>query len=203
MKWMKHLTDSVSSLFKKKEEPPKGVEEELKEAFAKVPEIKKDKYHLFTEEQKLAIVKMMAHGWSNSEIQSHIKETYDIKASMTAIENYKSAEKWKPVIKKFRDEFVNSTDEVPGSHKRVRLERAERMYDKAAAKGDIKFGLLSIEQQRKEFDKHENNTYNILNQQYNYMSDEEVKNRKEFLLAKLNKKELKNGNGRVENETWK
>ena len=211
MKW-KQLLTNVTSIFKPKKEedapsPVSALDQEIKE----VMNVKEEKKGIrlagqtvFNEEQKLAVVKMIAHGWTRTEILDELKNAYGIKVSVQTIRNYAEADKWKPILKKMRDEYVSSTTEVAGSHKRVRLERAERMYDKAAAKGDIKFGLLSIEQQRKEFDKHEYNSFNILNQQYNYMSDEEVEERKNLILSKLNKKkELKNGNGRVESETGK
>lgn len=208
MKWNQLLT-KVTSIFGKKEKPEEESSEDDKEIKAVIKSDEKKGIrlrgeHFLNEEQKLFIVKMVAQGWTKTEIKNELKSTYDIVVSDTTVRNYAESEKWKPLLKKLRDEYVSSTLEVAGSHKRVRLERAERMYDKAVAKNDIKFGLLSIEQQRKEFDKHEYNSFNILNQQYNYMSDEEVEERKNLILSKLNKqKELKNGNGRVESEAGK
>ena len=211
MKW-KQLLTKVTGIFGKKEEPQEMEEsssEDDKEIKALIKSDEKKGVHLrgqrvFDGEQQIFIVKLLAQGFTKTEIKEELKSKYGIVVTDPAIRNYAESDKWKPVVKKLRDEYVSSTLEVAGSHKRVRLERAERMYDRAIEKKDLKYGLQAIEQQRKEFDKHEYNSFNILNQQYNYMSDEEVEERKNLILSKLNKqKELKNGNGGIQGEAGK
>ena len=113
----------------------------------------------------------------------------------------KNSPRWSPMIKKIQTQYLSKMSEIAGSHKHVRLERAEKVYDRAVEKGDLKHQLLSIEQQRKEFDKHENNSILILQQQYNFMSDEELAQRKQFLLGKLgNLREVQIGTSTVQGE---
>ena len=162
----------------------------------------------FTDDQRLLMAKLMGQGWTNSEIKQHMLEVHDIKVTPRNLDQMRQGEKWKPIIKQVREAYIGGVHDVAGSHKRVRLERAERMYDKAVLKGDIKTGLATIEQQRKEFDKHESNQFVILQQQYSFMSDEEVEERKKILVEKISTlkkqiKEVQNGNGGVQSEAGK
>ena len=166
-------------------------------------EIYTDKY---TEEQKLFIVNCIGHCMSPAEIGEAFFEEYKMKLTKPSslVGTYKRTAKWKSMIDKIRTEYLADINAVAGSHRRVRLERAERIYDRAVKKKDLHYQAVSIEQQRKEFDKHEYNQINILQQQYIHMSDEELSQRKKWLIDKLKLvKEVSNGNGRIEGEVGK
>ena len=158
-------------------------------------EIYTDKY---TEEQKLFIVNCIGRCMSPSEIGEAFLEEYKIELTKPSslVGTYKRTAKWKSMIDKIRTEYLADINAVAGSHKRVRLDRAERIYDRAVKKKDLHYQAVSIEQQRKEFDKHEYNQVNILQQQYINMSNEELTERLKWLAEKLPKvvqKEVSNG----------
>ena len=207
MNWKQLLTKPLD-IFKKKpkEVNPKEIvdlesfDKKVEEIFSKneVRTVAKATWK-FTDDQRLLMAKLVGQGWTNSEIKQHMLEVHEIKITPNNIEQIRHGEKWKPVIKQVREAYIGGIHDVAGSHKRVRLERAERMYDKAVSKGDIKTGLATIEQQRKEFDKHESNQFVILQQQYSFMSDEEIEERKKILVEKVSNlkkviKEVQNGN---------
>lgn len=165
-------------------------------------EIYTDKY---TEEQKLFIVSCIGHCMSPSEIGEAFLEEYKIELTKPSslVGTYKRTAKWKSMIDKIRTEYLADINAVGGAHKRVRLERAERIYDRAVKKRDLRYQTAAIEQQRKEFDKHESGTINIWNQQFINMSPEERAHRKQYLAEKLKLKEVLNGNGGIEGEAGK
>ena len=190
------------------EEDPIEIPEDLPEYPDRVPKVenlvinpsgrtKARGHDKFTEEQRTFIATCVAHCLAPSEVAVAFEQQFQMKMTYPSqsVWTMKRSNKWKGFIEKMRKEYLADVNAVAGSHKRVRLERAERVYDRAVKKGDLKYSLLSIEQQRKEFDKHENNQFVILQQQYNFMSDDELQQRKQYLLGKLkNLKENSNGN---------
>lgn len=147
---------------------------------------------------------MIAEFHSAPDIIYEIKRKYDIELSIGTITHYKKAEKWQSILKKFRKEYTDAVDSVPGAHKRVRMERMEKIWEKAEEKEDIKSAITVTEHQRKEIegDGNKHNGDNIL-VQFNSMSDEELqkelRNTIEY-IKKIEKKqiinaEVVNGNG--------
>lgn len=153
------------------------------------------------DEIKIEAVTMFGHGWTTCEIADFIEENYNINMTYQNINNYIKTEKWKPYLKKAQSERETKVTNAAGRYKAVRIERAERVYDRAVKKGDLKYSLAAIEQQRKEYEKYEEGMMNILRDQYANMSDEEVKERKNQVLIRL--KENKNGSSGVQGEAGK
>lgn len=146
----------------------------------------------FTEDEKMKIITMISSGMTVKEIQEEAKECYNITISKSQIVQYKTAPKWQDTIKQLRQSFLVDPAQVAGAHKRVRLERAERAYDRAYAKGNVKETLMAIEHQRKEMEERgEPTTFSLAFHQYNIMSDEELERRKFEALEFLKQHEEK------------
>ena len=157
----------------------------------------------YTHQHKVFLANCIGVCMSPAEIKEafNLEFGFPLPSSSTICRLIKNSPRWSPMIKKIQTQYLSKMSEIAGSHKHVRLERAEKVYDRAVEKGDLKHQLLSIEQQRKEFDKHENNSILILQQQYNFMSDDELAQRKQFLLGKLgNLREVQIGASSVQGE---
>ena len=81
----------------------------------------KSKKWFLSEEQKLMIVKMIAHCMKPLEIQTILKEEHNIKLSKNQIILYAKTEKWKPIIKKLREDYLSKLDEVAGFPVTIRV----------------------------------------------------------------------------------
>jgi hypothetical protein len=161
-------------------------------------------YHVLNSNQKLEIVKMIAEFHSVPEIQYEIERKYKIKISKTTVLNYKTGEKWQATLSKFRKKYTDDIESVPGTHKRVRMERMEKIWAKAEEKEDIKNAISVTEHQRKEIegDGNKHSGDNILIQ-FNGMSDDELQKELQNTIEYIKKMEQKkivdaevvNGNG--------
>lgn len=149
------------------------------------------------EDQQMEMIEFIARFTHNSKIIEHFMTKHQILISPALIGQYKHTHKWLPVIKKMREKYVGDVDQVAGMHKRVRLERADEIYQKAIDTGKLRIALAANKDQREEvFEKQNGNvvTYN-LNQfnQYNNMTDEELEEKKLEILSKIKKVEAIDG----------
>lgn len=181
------LTNIKDKVFNK----PKDIE---KESEAPPTEISVQKaripWHL-TEEQKMIIIGYIASYMTPSEIIEICKEKHAINISFQQITKYKEADKWKPIIKKLREEYLADLPAVAGSHKRVRMERVERIYERAIKKNDLKNQLASVEHQRKEIEGDRSGSLHLTLNQFSNMSDEELYEQRKRVLDQVKKLEPK------------
>lgn|SRR3990167_6614878 len=155
--------------------------------------------------EKQELVSMIAEGICHKEINEHLQERYGFFLSERALQYYRKSSKWKPVIAKLREEYISAVHEVAISHKRVRLERAEKIYNKSYGEGDFSFALEVLRFAQKEMDPRANDT-SVTNlsiyQQFNNLSDDELNFKKNQLMEKLklleSKKEVPSGQSRIE-----
>lgn len=146
------------------------------------------------EDQQMEVMEMIARFYAPPKIITEIYTRHQIQISPALIYQYKHTKKWIPVIKKLREKYVTGVDEVAGMHKRVRLERAEQIYESAIKNGKLRIALAANKDQREEvFEKQAgaSTTYN-LNQfnQFVNMTDEELEDRKKEILSKIKKAEV-------------
>lgn len=144
------------------------------------------------EDQQIELMELIAKFSTYDQINTHFFSKYQITLSQGLIYQYKRTAKWIPVIKKLREKYVTGIDEVAGMHKRVRLERADNIYEKAINSGKLHLALLANKELREEVtDKHSVGNI-VLNQfnQFNGMSDEELLLKREELLNKVKKAEV-------------
>ena len=184
-----NLTHLLTKLnpFKKKEKPPLAevVEEIMEEVKEVKPKEKKEpwKNYKIAETDKQLLVSLYATGLTPTEVADRARTEYNIDIVPETISQYARADKWQPLIRKVREAHMNDLAAVSGSHKRVRLERHEKVYEKALKKNDLRNALAATESQRKEMegDSHINMTLN----QFNTLSDEELEFKKKQVMDRI------------------
>lgn len=139
--------------------------------------------------QQLAIVKFIAQGLVPSQIVQRMKDEFDVEISINGCYHYENSPKWKTKIKELKVYYRDHLEEIPGSHKAVRLSRMEHVFEKAYQKNDLKTVVTVNEQMRKEFEKdsgdinifHSNPVY----QQFNSLTNEQLLERQREATLKL------------------
>lgn len=146
----------------------------------------------FTEEERYVIVSMLARCYSNTEIKNEIMTRFQKNIDVALLQQYKRTKKWVAVITKLREEYLIDVPMANTAHKRVRLERLDRIYDRAVENGDLKNQLSSTTQAWKEMEgnKKDGDTTNVfwnnpVYQQINALSTEELIKRQQEATKKL------------------
>ena len=159
----------------------------------------KDTYHRLRPEHKEFVCKLIGYGYKDNEIRTELISTFGIETSLTNLGRYHLTKKWAPAIKKYRDEYLASYDDIPGFHKKIRLDRMERAYEKAEKKGNIKEIISATEHQRKEIEGTGDTSLTLISNRYYNMTDEEIEKRQQEIM-KLIEKEKRNGIRGIEGE---
>jgi len=204
MKWLKPLTD----LFKKPE-PPKEPEKPVvvkrpvgrpkrstltPPSTAPSPTISMTNggYRKFTRKYQLKIIRYIGQGMSNGEILAMVKVDTGIETQARAIEQYRITKKWQPLIEKERQAYLNNVQDVPGYHDKVRLERADKIFNYAIQNDDPELALKATEQQRKEVKESTKQPVSFVFQQYNTLSQDELEDKYSKALEIIEKNRKKN-----------
>lgn len=179
--------------FKKKDPTPEVLEETLpvpKEIVEESKPLKKkwgnqgkESTWRIEEHDKQMIVSLWASGLTPTEVVDRARDDFNIEISSSQVVRYSKAEKWQSLIKKIRQETFSDIAAVAGSHKRVRLDRQEKVYEKAIKKGDLKHSLAATEAQRKEMEG--GGDFSVTLNQFNILSDEELEFKKEEVLKRI------------------
>ena len=140
----------------------------------------------YTEEQKQFMCVGLGQGMSPSEVADAVKEQYGIILNRPSVlfGQYRRIPKWKALIDKAREEYVPHLYEVSGSHKRIRLERHERIYEKAIVNHDLKHAIAATVEQRKEMEGDASNVSLTMNQ-FNILSDDELEFKKKQVMDRI------------------
>lgn len=193
---LKHLLTKLNPFKKQESQKPSDVEiiptaievDEKVETPKKEKLLQKDapfiKYNYkIADQDKQLLVSLLASGLTPTEVMNVAREEHNIEVTVNSIVQYGQAEKWQPLMRKIREARMNDLASVSGSHKRVRLERHEKVFEKALKKGDLRNSLAATEAQRKEM---EGDTANItLNQQFNILTDEELDHKKKQVMERI------------------
>lgn len=190
MKWLRHLIDIVR---KKKNVRIKNTAMRLTAGAA---EKGKSRWgvttHKFPRAYKYRIAQLIAQCDITSEIMSTIKAETGIDISHSTVMQYKHSKKWAPIIAKEREIYLNNVAEIPGYHEKVRLERADKIYRYAIGSNNPELALKSIEQQRKEVKEKPTGPVSLTFNQYNGLTDEELNEKYDVLLKKIEEKKKRN-----------
>lgn len=135
------------------------------------------------EQDKQLIVSLWASGLTASEVVEKAQNEFNINVSRWNILQYTRAIKWQKLIKKIKQETYADIASVAGSHKKVRLERGEMIYEKAMSKNNFKDALAATEHQRKEMEG--GGDVNVTLNQFNMLSDEELEFKKKELIERI------------------
>jgi hypothetical protein len=139
------------------------------------------------------VVKMLAEFIPIPQIKYELERKYQVSVSEQNLHEYKRSPRWAEMLSKFRRKYTEGLDSVPGYHKRVRLERMERVYQKADSSDDLKNSIAVTEHQRKEVEGDGNKHVgdNILIQ-FKGMSDDELQKELQNTIEYVKKLEAKN-----------
>lgn len=136
-----------------------------------------------SEQDKQLIISLFAAGNTVSEVVERAREEFNIVVSIRQVYKYTQTAKWQPLIKKIRQETMNDLTAVAGSHKRVRLERGEKIYEKAMQKNKLDIALKATEHQRKEMEG--DGDFSVTMNQYNLLSDEELEFKRKEVMERI------------------
>lgn len=111
-----------------------------------------------TAEQKTFIVQRLACFDTPSAVAEAVKEVFGLELTRQTIQVYDPtkiagktlAKKWRELFDATREQFLTDTTGIAVSHKAVRLQRLERMADKAEARGNYVLAAQLLEQIAKE-----------------------------------------------------
>ena len=150
------------------------------------------------------LCKLLGHGYSGNETRDEMKRVFGIELDTQTVQGYRYLDKWKPVIKKYRDEYVADMDNIPTFHKKIRMSRHERAYNMAYKQQDPKSMIQATEHSRVEVEGGSNSvsSLTLISNRYYNMSDEELVARENQLLEEVyqRRKNGKNGIRRVKSE---
>ena len=136
-----------------------------------------------SEKDKQLLVSLWASGLTFSEVHERANKEYNINVSYYQIAQYTKSLKWQKLIEKVKKETYSDISAVAGSHKKVRLDRAEKIYEKSMTKNKFKDALSAVEHQRKEMEG--GGDFNVTLNQYNVLSDEELEFKKKEVMDRI------------------
>lgn len=136
-----------------------------------------------SEQDKQIVVSLFASGLTPTETADRVREEHNIDINPVTVGQYARSEKWQPLIRKIREVHMQDLAAVSGSHKRVRLERHERVYEKAMKKGDMRNAISSTVEQRKEMEGDGASTMTL--NQFNIMTDDELEHKKKLVIERI------------------
>ena len=149
------------------------------------------KPHLTPDEQ-LDVCQKLAHFWKPLAIKTHIQKTYGKHLAVeTIVVNYRESTNWRPVIDKFREQYISDLSAVPLFHKRKRLDELTFFYEfykdrKKYREARLVLGQIMEEVEGKAGEVSFSFTQ-INNNQFNKLTDEELKQEKLKTMAELEK----------------
>ena len=138
-----------------------------------------------TQPMQIELMEFIARYATMDEINEYFIQNYKVSVSKPLIEQYKRTLKWKPVIAKLREKYLLNPGDVAMSHKRVRLDRREKIYSKAMNKDDLKTALSAVQGSTEEMEESKYGGINLNFNQFNTFTDEEIENKKREFLERL------------------
>ena len=151
-------------------------------------------------EQRTFALRLYAEGLTAGEVVREIKSTYDIDYAEASLKSTVKSKKWQATIERFREEYMSKVKSVPIANKRVRIDDLEGVRNKILK--CIKDNPLKTKSDKAEFlmmtrrlnetlcvGREEMEAKPFMVQQlsigaFSSMSDKEIQERKEVLIAK-------------------
>ena len=147
--------------------------------------------HVFSEKEKLRICEMLAQFHTSDHIVQYARDNWGKSVTPGSIYAYRESPRWKPVIDRFRTEYVGQVMDIPIAHKKVRLARLEGLYQdnlkdqEVSSKEQRQLSVLILERAMKEVDERASNFTNIFFAQIQNFSDEELETHRKKLLDRI------------------
>ena len=139
-----------------------------------------------SKEQQTAIVTRLARFETPSAVQEFVKTEYGKEIAFNSIKFYLHSKKWKPMLERLRQEYVEPIMDIPVSHKFVRLSRLEDLYQSSSMLGKVDQcrGILGDAREEVEGPK-SNPSGNTFYTQVNNFSDEDLHKKKDDILKRI------------------
>ncbi len=119
--------------------------------------------------------------FTDREITEIVNKKHQLKLQVKQVENFFKLPKHREQMLECRQEYLGQIGEVPIAHKRIRLERLEKMYQEGRGEDRIK----ALVEARKEVEGELTSlTFNVV-KKYERMSDEELERRQIELLERI------------------
>ena len=186
MKWLKHLTN----IFAKKDK--KRYKNTAKTLMAGPPIAGEKRWgvvtHKFPKAYKKRIAQLIAQCETTHEVMATIKAETGLDVSNACISQYRKSKKWAPIIAKEKEMYLNNVADIPGYHEKIRLSRTDKIYRYAMDNNQPELALKTVEQQRKEVKEKPSGPVSLTFNQYNALSNEELEDKYNALLAKIEEK---------------
>lgn len=84
---------------------------------------------VLSDEQRLYVCKRIGEFTSSEQILKELRETYGAVCTLPNISWYRKALKWRNQILAFRKSYIEKIEEVPLSHKKVRLVELQHLFN--------------------------------------------------------------------------
>ena len=145
---------------------------------------------VLTHDEQMELCRFLAEFHTVAEARAFVLEKFRKDLAYMSIKWYLENSKWRGVIDCLRTKYVTGFMEVPIANKRVRLERCEELYQKAAKAGKLSLArqALSTAQDEVEGPKFNAAQINFHSSPFQSMSDEELLAVREYYEAKLERK---------------
>ncbi len=149
-----------------------------------------DEVNRLTEEEKMQLCKLVAEFKRPFEVQKFAREAWGKNMNHQSITYYFKADRWQPIIQRFREVYLSGVMDIPIANKKVRLERLEEVYEST----DNDPNIAGIDRRRQKLDVLRNareemdertQVSNTFNTQIINLSDEELHERKKQILAQI------------------
>lgn len=129
-------------------------------------------------QQEILVIRQYAHYKTPQEIAEYCKKNFKKAIIPTLLtERYLENEKYRPLLNRFRDEYLKKVTEVPLFNKRRRLDYLQQIFEENLANGSLKEARMTLSQFREEAEGKGDVNFNFTNinhTEFHNMSNEEL-----------------------------
>ena len=144
---------------------------------------------MITPDQKILICNLLAQYKKPRQIMSILKDEHELDVKTKTITKFQVNEK--ELIGRLRDRFLSTVAEVPIAQKRIRLERAENLYEisqELEGKDRVDSGVKVLATAREEVEGKGSSQITLQQfNQYNQLTDEELQDKIKDIESKIMK----------------
>lgn len=158
------------------------------------------KAYKLSKDQRIYALRLVAEGVTYKETADKIYENFKIKIDRHSIEATCKTNRWSPIVRQFREQYVSKLRDIPIFHKRMRLDKLQKEVDRISEKieeldfnekEDRVYYIQLVEKLRQNLDSArleiDQKPFLIQNThiEFNELSDEELHDRKRHLIREV------------------
>lgn len=131
-----------------------------------------------------------------ADVPAYLMERYQLRITPAAIYlMFRKGSEWHKKMEIIREEYLREIGQVAGAHKRVRVERMDKVQTTAIEKDDFSAAVSANKELRSEMEpiEHSNSTFIQQNNQFNFhvLNDEELEAKRVEVMKKIQQLEHK------------